>query len=78
MDGFVEKAFQDAIKKADIKMIEGAYEEIYPSMIEVFVRNVGAERAKQFRDEVLKKYGEEIVLMTFIFFTAGQKWDTRY
>ena len=71
MDDFVKKAFEQALKRCKVDEVLDLYNLTYPISLNVFVKNVGEEEAKKFFEKVVKVYGEELVFMTFIFFTAG-------
>lgn len=73
MDEFVKNAFEEAIKRQEFSNTIELYEIAYPIVLDVFVRNIGEERGRAFLDNVVKQYGEELVLMSFMFFTAGKE-----
>ena len=67
----MKKAFNDAMNRANAERSMAIYEDVYPTVLEVFVRNLGEEKAREYMENVLNKYGEETVLLTYSFFTAG-------
>ena len=78
MDDFVKKAFEQALNAGpNIDDVEKQFEETYPELFPIFIKQIGEERAQRFLEDVIKQdeHEQELVLMVFIFFVAG--WTLR-
>ena len=72
MDKFVEKAFEDALNEMEkMDKVKQLFDDNQETLFPIFIKYVGIERSEEFRKAVLETHGEELVLLLYIFFTAG-------